>query len=129
MTEAERTTKFLKYAKAKIKFSFVFEAKICKSKSMSFTAVKPHQERALLITRQSSFSYKIPDVGYDLKPFDGFQFYKSPAYVVIFWYWKKGDTRFSMIDIEKWLEEKEKSERKSITYERAKEIATFSGLL
>ena len=129
MTEAERTTQFLKYAKAKIKSSFVFEAKICKTKSMSFTAVKPHQERALLITRQSSFSYKIPDVGYDQKPFDGFQFYNSPAYVVIFWYQKKGDTRFSMIDILKWLEEKEKSDRKSLTYKRACEIASLSDCL
>jgi hypothetical protein len=129
VTEAERTTQFLKYAKAKIKFSFVFEAKICKSKSMSFTAVKPHQERALKIANESSFSYKIPDVGYDQKPFDGFQFYKTDAYVVIFWYMKKGDTRFSMIDIKVWLEEKERSDRKSITYERACEIAKLSDTL
>ena len=129
MTEAERTTKFLKFAKAKIQSSFVFEAKICKSNSLAFTAVQPHQERALLVARKSSFSYKIPDVGYDLKPFDGFQFYNSPAYVVIFWYQKRGDTRLSMIDILKWMEEKETSQRKSLTYERACEIAFLSDRL
>lgn len=129
MTEAERTTKFLKYAKANIQSSFVFEAKICKTKSISFTVVKPHQERTLLISRESSFNYKIPDVGYDQKPLDGFQFHKVEAYVVIFWWQKRGDMRFSMIDIKVWLEEKEKSDRKSLTYERACEIAMLSDCL
>ncbi len=129
VSEAERTTKFLKFAKAKIHYTFSFEAKICKLQSLSFTALKPHQERALLIVKQGSFNYKIGDTGFNQKPFDGFQLYKEKSFVVIFWYQKRGDKRFTMIDINKWIEEKNNSERKSITYNRATEIAYLTDSL
>jgi tRNA A37 threonylcarbamoyladenosine biosynthesis protein TsaE len=125
VTEADRTTLFLKYSKARINHSFVFEAKICKEKSLSFNAVKEHQEIALFRVKHGYFNYKIPDAGFDQKPFDGFQMVMQPAYVVIFWWQHRGDKRITIIDIDVWLEEKKNSERKSITYERAKEIASI----
>jgi len=126
VTEADRTTLFLKYAKARINHSFAFEAKICKEKSLPFDVVKDHQEIALFRVKHGYFNYKIPDAGYDQKPFDGFQMVMQPAYVVIFWYQIRGDKRLTIIDIDMWMEEKRTSERRSITFERAKEIATIS---
>lgn len=129
MTEACRTTLFLKWSRVNINYTFVFEAKICKEKSLPFIAVKEHQENALLRARNGHFSYKIPDAGFDQKPFDGFQIVNQPAFVVIFWNQKRGDKRLTMIDVNVWMEEKQKSDRKSITFERAHEIALISSTL
>lgn len=122
MTEAARTTLFLKYAKSRINNSFAFEAKICKEVSLPFAAVKEHQEVALYRVKHGVFNYKISDVGFDQKPFDGFQYKMADAYVVIFWYQKHNDRRMSIIPIDEWMREKELSDRKSITYERSCEI-------
>jgi len=122
VNEADRTTLFLKYAKARIGESFAFEAKICKEKSLPFSAVQDHQERNLHIVKHGVFNYKIADVGYEQKPWDGFQLTHLPAYVVIFWYQKRGDRRITIIDIDMWLEERKTSDRKSLTYERSCEL-------
>lgn len=127
--ESDRTTLFLKWARVNISHSFVFEAKICKEKSLPFVAVKEHQENALLHARNGHFSYKIPDVGFDQKPFDGFQIVNQPAYVVIFWNQSRGDRRLTIIDINTWIDEKQKSDRKSLTFERAHEISFISSSL
>jgi hypothetical protein len=124
--EAERTTLFLKYAKHFLNYSFVFEAKICKEKSIPFDAVVDHQIAALYQAKHATFNFKIPDAGWT-NPFDGFQFYRSPAFVVIFWYQHRNDKRFTMIDIDMFCEEKQKSDRKSLTFERASLIGkTFT---
>lgn len=122
MTEADRTSLFLKYAKARINKSFVFEAKICKEPSLPFAAVKDHQETALYRVKHGVFNYKISDIGFDQKPFDGFQYFMTDAYVVIFWYQQRNDRRMTIIPIDEWMREKELSNRKSLTYERSCEI-------
>lgn len=122
ISEATKTTLFLKYAKHFINYSFVFEAKICKEKSLPFDAVKDHQIAALYQAKHGIFNYKISDNSFSLLPFDGFQFYMQPSFVVIFWYQHRNDKRFTMIDIDAFCEEKRLSERKSLTYERSCEI-------
>lgn len=119
MTEAIRTTLFIKYARTKIKETFVGECKISKTESLPFSSVKDHQENALYRAKHGTLSYKIPDVGYDQKPMDLFQVYRCPAYIIIFWYTKPGDKRMSIIDIDSWITEKEKSIRKSLTYQQS----------
>lgn len=121
-SEADKTTLFLKYSKHFLNYSYAFEAKICKELSLPFDAVKDHQISALYQVKHGIFNYKIADVGYDSKPWDGFQFYMTPAFVIIFWAQKHGDRRFTMIDIDAFCEEKIISERKSLTYERSCEI-------
>lgn len=120
--EASRTTLFLKYSKHFFNKTFAFEAKICKEPSLPFDAVKDHQVTSLYQVKHSLFNYKIPDVGFDQKPYDGFQLFQVPAYVIIFWYQHHNDKRFTMIDIDAFCEEKRLSERRSLTYERSCEI-------
>ena len=128
MTEADRTTLFLKFAKARLNESFAFEAKICKTPSLAFDAVQDHQVRNLLQVKHGIFNYKISDVGYDQKPFDGFQLHRIPAWIVIFWYSKPGDKRMTIIDIDSFIQEREKSDRKSLTFVRACEIGKLYNL-
>ena len=128
INEASRTTLFLKYARHFLKYTFVFEAKICKDKSLPFDLVVPHQVANLLVAKHGVFNFKIPDSGWT-NPFDGLQIVEVPAFIVIFWYQHRNDKRFTMIDIDVWEEEKKTSTRKSLTYERATELAFFSGEL
>lgn len=120
--ESERTTLFLKWAKARKNETFVAEAKISKGNSLPFNAVKPHQEAALYAASHGLMNYKISDFSPEQKPFDLFQVHRVPAYVVIFWYIKNRDKRMSLIPIDNWLKEKETSNRQSLTYERSCEI-------
>lgn len=122
MTEAEVTTLFLKWSKARFNQNFAFEAKICKTKSLPFDSVKTHQENALYAVKHGIFNYKIPDTAYSPLPFDGFMFFRAKAYVIIFWYQKKGDRRITIIDIDFWLEKKQSSPKKSLTFTEACEI-------
>lgn len=119
--EATRTTLFLKYSKLFLNYTFAFEAKICKGKSLPFDAVVPHQVSNLYHAKHGLFNFKIPDAGWQ-NPFDGFQLARVPAFVVIFWYQHRDDKRFTMIDIDMWEEEKRLSKRKSLVYERSCEI-------
>lgn len=118
-SEADKTTKFLKWMKYNLPETCVVECKISKSESIPFDAVKPHQESSLWQVKHSIFNYKIPDAGYDIKPFDLFQMKMENSYVCIFWYAKRGDNRISIIPIKSWCEEREKSDRKSLTFSRS----------
>jgi hypothetical protein len=122
MKEKDLTTEFLKWSRFRLRYSFCFEAKICKDPSLPFASVKEHQEHALFRAHKGVMNYKIPDDSFGEKPFDGFQFYEAKALIVIFWYQKRGDRRVSVIPIMDWLEEKQNSKRKSITYDRSCEI-------
>ena len=128
MSEAEKTTQFLKWAKVKVNHSFAFEAKICKTPSLPFESVKEHQANALFRVKHGYFNYKIPDSGFDQKPYDGFQMVMQPAWVVVFWHQKRGDKRLTLIDIDLWMEEIQNSPRKSLTYERSCEIGKCDSL-
>lgn len=128
MTERDFTTKFNKWLKYNWKSSAVFELKICKEKSISFSSVQPHQLANLRTAKNGILAYKIDDGSIGQKPFDIVCMNKVPAYVVIFFYQKRGDDEFVLIEIDRFIEEMETSSRKSITKERADEIGTIFSL-
>lgn len=111
----------------------VFELKLCKGTSIPFDTVKEHQRTALsLVSGNMGLFYKIADSPIftgtkmrfaTLKPFDCFRLANIPAYVVICFYVPRKYKRFYYITIDRFLDEAENSTRKSLTEERAGEIA------
>ncbi|MEN6489788.1 MAG: hypothetical protein ABFD66_13085 [Smithella sp.] len=111
----------------------IFELKLCKDNAIPFSAVKDHQRQALSqINADTGLFFKIPDspifTGSKtrfavLKPFDCFHLANIPAYVVICWYQPRKYKRFYYIPIGTFLYEEQMSERKSLTQDRAREIA------
>lgn len=88
---------------------------------MRFDAVKPHQINALKVAKHGKLAYKIPDVGIEQKPFDCIFLTGLPAYVLIMFY-KKGEKKFYIIDVDVYEKESIESVRRSLTEERASEI-------
>jgi len=116
MKEKDFQRTFNHWLKAVHKKTGLFELKITKG-ALPFSAVAPHQVEALLNAKHSCLYYKIPDVGYQ-NPADAFGLCGEEAYVVI-----KYPKAWYMIDIDAFLKERDSSSRKSLTEERAKEIA------
>lgn len=97
----------------------VFELKQTRTNALAFDAVVEHQIDWLLAANSyQGVHYKIPDDSRGIKPFDGFYIREAFSIVVI-----KYPGQFSIIDIHTFLSEKKKSARKSLTKERAEEIA------
>jgi penicillin-binding protein-related factor A (putative recombinase) len=119
MKERDFQTTFNHYLKAVYKKTGAFELKQTKSQSIAFNSVVPHQVQALLHAKNSVLVYKIPDMGYQ-NPFDVFCLTNVDAFVVI-----KYPDFFCLIDINDWVQEVKISTRKSLTADRAKEIATI----
>lgn len=87
--------------------------------SLPFKAVKEHQRDWLLAgIGAEPKPYSISDASPGHKPCDTVIFGMMYSYVVI-----KYPTCFVVIDIEKFLDEEKKSDRKSLTEKRAKQIA------
>ncbi len=100
-------------------FSCTFELKDSKGKdSIPFNSVDDPQIDASLTVKWGKGGYLIRNLMGTIGAPD-YSFYRNaPAYIVI--HYPKG---FVIIDIETFLEEKKRSPRKSLTWERAKEIA------
>lgn len=96
-----------------------YELKLARTDSLPFDALAEHQKNALHNAKHGKVVFKIPDAGFT-NPFDSFVLEGVPAYVVIMYLRHKKE--FMLIDIDVWLNEQQLSDRKSITYERAKEI-------
>lgn len=121
MKEKDFQTKFTRWLRYRyLHGSGAFELKICHEKSLPFSAVQTHQEEALASVAREGIEYKIPDDTRGTKPFDCFSL-RGEAYVVIMFY-KRGCNEFYMIDIDRWLQERATSSRKSLTEDRAKKI-------
>lgn len=102
--------------------SAAFELKQTTIDYISFSALQEHQEIALLASKsRKGILYKAPDDSRSVKPFDYFHLARAMAYVVI--RYPKG---FEVIDIDTFLLERDRSQRKSLTHERARRISTFS---
>ncbi len=125
MKEKDFQTKFKHWIQHH-KLTGAYELKLTHKSSIPFTAVAPHQVSALQKTYSGGVYYKIPDVGYDQKPFDCF-YLEASAYVVIMFY-KRGQKDFYMIHITDWLREIKISKRKSLTEERVKQIGKICHL-
>lgn len=124
--EAEFQKRFTKWKRHFMRDgSFAFELKITETGTLPFSRLEEHQEIWLLNAKHSQICYKIPDVGYDSKPFDQFCLGGAKAFVVIMFNYSSGQKEFIMIDIDDFIKEKETSDRKSLTYDRAKEIGTI----
>ena len=99
-----------------------FEYKQTTTNALAFSAVKEHQVDALLACKSDEgFYFKIPDTSFCLLPFDGFFIRNGYAYVII-----KYPKAFYLIDIDDFVSENKNSKRRSLTSERASEIAIWS---
>ena len=132
MTERQMQTFFSKHVQQYPPIQTeAYELKIVKGTSLSFDAVKPHQEVALLQAEQSNLFYKISDTPWIKdnpmrftapKPFDCFVLVKVQSYVVLWYYKLRKPKYFIKIPIKAFIAEREKGLRKSLTEETAKEI-------
>ena len=107
--------------------SAVWELKFSKTDSLPFAALKEHQVAGLLQSKKpEGVMFKFPDVGISQPPFDGFWIRgaKHAWVIVIFWKPRQRKT-FLFIDVEDWIFERERSKRKSLTRQRASEIAMY----
>jgi hypothetical protein len=127
MKEKDFQREFHKWCKYNWFITSAFELKLCKSNSLNFKAVAPHQEENLFKTCTEGLFYKIPDDSIGQKPFDCFKI-KGYGFIVVMYY-KPGNKEFFIIDINNWLAEKSRSNRCSLTEEKAREIAWMIGKL
>ncbi len=118
MKEKNFQTQFGKWIKAN-PMTGVFELKSARGNSLPFSAVVPHQIEGLWHAKHEKIYMKLPDVGYQM-PFDCFCVKGVPAYVVI----RYESGAWYMIDIDRFIEERDSSARKSLTEERARIICT-----
>lgn len=119
--EASFTTKFSHWARHNLRAPAMVEVKHAKDKALPFSAVKDHQRAWLLAgIGVDTKPYKISDESAGFKPCDLVLFGLMDAWVVV-----KYPKSFVVIDIEKFLEEEKQSDRKSLTEERAGEIANY----
>lgn len=101
--------------------NLVWEAKLTKTNALAFKSLMIHQEEKLL-EAERVLAHKIADVGRLKKPFDGIVVVDA-INVVIAIYYKPRATRSFEILVRDFLKEKYGSKRKSLTIERAEEIA------
>ncbi len=120
--ESKFGIKFRHWLKAqKLDFSATFELKDCSDKkSFAFSELKEEQENWALSVSEGK-GVLMRQMGGNGEP-DYTYHYKDPAFVVI--NFKEG---FLVITIQNLLMEKATSSRKSLTYERAQRISSFSG--
>ena len=125
--EKDFQTDFNKWCKHVFRETAVFELKVADT-SLPFSDVQEHQENALYNAHHGHIVFKIPDSGYQ-NPFDSLMMVRVPAYIVVMFHAKhRGQKEFFMIGIDEWLHEKQSSERKSLTPERAGQIGVAYSL-
>ncbi len=118
--EADWSTKtFRPWALKHFNYTAIFEIKYARKEYLNFSEVKSHQVANMLKIRHDKFLWKNPDMG-DTTPPDFFLLIKEPTFVVI--KFKKG---VSIIPIDLFLMESKQSKRRSLTWNRAKELSTI----
>lgn len=109
--------------------SAAFELKITKTGSLPFTRLEEHQAEALKKAKHKTLFHKISDMSINAKPFDGFILQDALAYVVVLFY-TEGEKKVAYcIDIDEFIKESELSVRRSLTEERARQIAHLAVIL
>ena len=113
-----------------------FELKLCKTKRLPFSALKEHQEKALVHANTGGgFYYKISDfpvfAGNKMrfnrpKPFDCLYLKNMSAYVVVMFYIPRKQKNVYYITIENYLRMREESEMKSFTEAEAEDYCSYS---
>ena len=123
MVEKNFQTMFSRWIKYNLIGSGLFELKITKTKSIAFNRLEPHQKQNLLQAKHGQVCYKPPDVGFQ-NPCDVICVKGGYGNVYVMYYTERGTKHFYEIDIDIWDNEEKTSPRKSLTEDRAKEIAT-----
>ena len=112
-----------------------FELKLCKGKSLPFSAIADHQTEALIAISGDGLYHKLTDQPVSIqqenvkmrftrpKPFDCFYLKDMGAYIVIMFYEIRKKKNVYYIDINDFLQMKEAATRKSITEEMAEDYA------
>lgn len=118
--EAQFTATFRHWLMANPMHSCAFELKQTTKNYLPFSEVKEHQVDALLAVKwgKKGLLWKLSDQSQEQKPFDMFYFRGAYAFVVI-----RYPAKFCIIGIESFVDERDRSARKSLTMERAEEIA------
>jgi penicillin-binding protein-related factor A (putative recombinase) len=98
--------------------SSAFELKQTTTDSIPFSDVQEHQIVALQAAKGDGLLYKIPDDSRGVKPFDFVFMQTVQAYIVI-----RFPNLFCLIPVDRFTEERDISERKSLTSARARQIA------
>jgi len=89
-----------------------FELKVCKGKSINpVNDFQPQQLPELWNSKNNFVYHKISDQSLDRKPWDCSLWVGTPAYVVIMFYVPRKPKRFTIIDIDVFLEAVERSEK------------------
>ena len=117
--EKEFQTKFGQWLQGNWKQTSAFELKITKGGTFNvkqWVQKQGFQPRSLLAAKNSCLYHKISDQSSVVKPFDCVFFYKSNAYLAIFW---SKYNKFTIISIEKVLPYFDKS----IKYDEAIALA------
>ena len=111
--------------------SHTVEIKLTKTGSIPFSALAEHQEKALLRSLEGHYM-KIPDpmggVGGQL-PYDVYYIVAEHAFVAVMFYIPRKPKVLYFILIQDWIAERERSKRKSLTHERAREISAHECVL
>lgn len=99
--------------------SSAFELKQTTKNSILFSCVQEHQLMGLIAATQTTgLSYKLPDDSRGIKPFDMVHLALAYAYIVI-----KYPNLFVMIPVEVFIKEKKNSVKKSLSVDKAIDIA------
>jgi len=111
----------------------VYELKLEKGKSMPFNKVAEHQLIALKQAKDGGLFHKLTDMPHFAgmkarfdkpRPFDCLTVYKVESYIGICFYEPRKPKEVILIDIDDFTDEMSWAKRKSLTKERAVEIAT-----
>ena len=124
MREKDIQSLFTKWVRQNYKESAAWELKVCKQgRALAYTAFQPQQIPSLLKAKHECIYKKLSDMDPSLKPFDALQICRSKAYVVVVWYKPYCLKEAVWLDIDAFVHEQETSQRKSLTQERARQIA------
>lgn len=137
MKESNFQTLFGKWLKVNPpKQTEVYELKFVnteRSRALPFNNVPDHQIKGLLAAEDSGLYHKITDfpmfagsrVRFNRpKPFDCASFNKAPAFVVVWFYKPRQPKLFYKIPIKRFLDLRDKADRKSMTEEMASKVAS-----
>jgi hypothetical protein len=127
-TERQFQSAFSTWATVNGSSSACFELKSTPGTSLPFSSLEPHQRDNLLKAKHGRLYHRLSDLGnfsgiHQKQPFDCFMLSGVKAFVVPMYNVKeRGNKVFYLIDIDAWCEEEKKSDRKSLTEERAGQI-------
>lgn len=114
------TTFFRKWVLETFNYSAIFEVKHTRGVGyLAFSEVRALQVADMLKIRHEKFLWKNPDTG-DRTPPDFFLLVREPTFVVI--RYPKG---FVCIGIDQFILERDRSKKRSLSWARAKDIATI----